>query len=351
VSYFRDNIDAMDAYVPGEQKAGRKIVKLNTNENPYPPSPEVLDVLRSLVCDTLRVYPDPNARHFLEAVSNTLEIPESMLLAGNGSDNLIMMIARAAAGPGRRIVTLDPTFPFYRTQCEVEGAELIEVPFEADYGFPLDGLLAAKGHVTFIANPNSPTGTIATPAQLEALAEGLLGVGLVVIDEAYADFAEFNALDLPGRFENVIILRTLSKGYSLAGLRLGYAVAAEPVIRQLWKAREIYTVSVIANHVGAEAIRDQTHMTANAEKIKASRQALKIQLESLGWTVVPSAANFLLAGPDDGQAEAVCNALKGRGIFVRYFKHPALADRMRITVGTDEQNAALVAALKEITGA
>ncbi|MBN1942606.1 MAG: histidinol-phosphate transaminase [Phycisphaerae bacterium] len=343
MSYFRDNIEAMAAYVPGEQPASReRVIKLNTNENPYPPSPAVARRLREFSFDALRVYPDPRAGVFVQAVSEVLGIPRDRIQAGNGSDNLLVMIARAAAGPGRRVAYPGPTFPFYETQALVEAAEIVEVPFEADYAFPLQDLLAARAAVTFVANPNSPTGTTASLEQLETLARGLQGVGLLVIDEAYVDFAEATAIELPARYENVVVLRTLSKGYSLAGLRLGFAVAQPGVLRELWKTKEIYNVSSLTEQLGAAAVRDQDSMRANAAKIRQSRAKLAADLQALGWSVWPSQANFILARPPRGNAREVYEALKAGGILVRYFQHTDLADKLRITIGTDEQNAELL---------
>lgn len=337
--YFRDNIEAMAAYVPGEQPANaRKVVKLNTNENPYPPSPAVTERLAKLQADVLRVYPDPRAGEFLRAVSETLAIPLEMLQAANGSDNLLVMIARAALQTGRTVAYPAPTFPFYETQARIAAARILEIPLGPDYAFPLERLVEAKANLTFVANPNSPTGTTAAVEQLETLAAALQGVGLLVIDEAYVDFAEASALELPSRYENVIVLRTLSKGYSLAGLRLGYAVAQPGVLRELWKTKEIYNVSTLAEQLGAAAIYDQDYKNATAENIKQSRAKLTRDLQSLDWTVWPSRANFLLARPADGEAMNVYETLKDDGIFVRYFQHPDLKDKLRITVGTDEQN-------------
>ena len=349
MSYFNTHLDAMAPYVPGEQPCGGvRVVKLNTNENPYPASPNVLDSLRTTLLDPLRVYPDPRAGEFLAAIADLHGLPREWILVGNGSDNLIMMIVRAAAGPGRRIAWPDPTFPFYHTQATLQAAEAVPVPSGADFAFPLDGLVDARAHVTFVANPNSPTGTSATNDQLRRLAESLLGDGLLVVDEAYVDFARTDALALARELPNVLVLRTLSKGYSLAGLRLGYAVARPELLEGLWKAKEIYNVGYLAEQLGVDAIHDQQHMRSNAENIRASRTGLANALTQRNWRVIDSEANFLLASPSDRQAENLYLALKERGILVRYFKHPRLADWLRITVGTPEQNDTLLGAIDDL---
>jgi histidinol-phosphate aminotransferase len=345
VTYFRDTIDALAPYVPGSQPAaGEQVIKLNTNEHPYPPSPRALEVLRSFDGGLLRLYPDPMASGFRRAAARLVGFDEDWILPGNGSDDLIMMICRAAAGGRRRIVYPVPTFTFYETQARIEAAGPTEVPFDDDYNLPIDALAAAEGAVTFVANPNSPSGTAATTAELAELAGRL--AGLLVIDEAYVDFADDSAVALARR-ENVIVLRTLSKGYSLAGLRLGYAVARPAVLEGLVKTKQIYNVGALAAAVGTAAVEDEAWHKANVAKVRASRARLAEGLEGLGWRVWPSQANFVLARPPGGEAEGVYEALKARGVLVRYFKRPRLEDKLRITVGTDEQNAALLAAVAE----
>jgi len=349
MSYFRKNIERMAGYVPGEQPAaGEKVVKLNTNENPYPPSPAALAALRGLDADALRRYPDPLARRFRAVVSEHLDVPANWIVAGNGSDDLLTMILRAFVGPGDVVACPVPTYVLYQTLTEIQDGRHVEVPYGEDYALPADALAAAEAAVTFVASPNSPSGTGCEIAQLDALAGRVPGV--LVVDEAYADFAEGNALDLVRRRRNVIVLRTLSKGYSLAGLRLGFGVADPSLLGGLWKVKDSYNVDAVAAAVGAAAFADQAHKTANAERVKASRAVLAAELEALGFRVWPSQANFLLARPPAGDAEGLYQALKAKGILVRYFKQPRLEDKLRITVGTDAQNAALVAGIGEVLG-
>lgn len=344
MNYMKPNIEAMDAYVPGEQMPGREVVKLNTNENPYPPTSAVIDAMRHELLGQLRVYPDPRAGRFCEAVGNLLGFEPDWVLAANGSDNLIVMIARAALGPGRRMAQPVPTFPYYDTQAQVEDAELINVPCDPEtFALDIDALQAADADVTFVANPNSPTGITASNDDLRRLAAGLRG--LLVIDEAYVDFAKDTAVSLTREFDNVIVLRTLSKGYSLAGLRLGYAVAQPAILRQLWKTKEIYNVTTLSQEIGLAAIRDQDHKNANAEKIKADRAKLAEALTQRGCRVWPSQTNFLMVAVPGGKAEPVGEALKARDVLVRYFKQPAVMnDKLRITVGSPEQNEKLLKA-------
>lgn len=346
MSYFRPAVDAMQGYVPGEQpKPGTKIIKLNTNENPYPPSPQAMAVLHNLDGEWLRRYPDPFAREFCNAVSEALGVPADWVIVGNGSDDVLNVLVRACAeGHDRKVVYPMPTYVLYRTLSEMQPAEVVEVPYPADFKLPIEELVAANGAITFIASPNSPSGHLVPLDDLRELARRVSGI--LAIDEAYVDFAEYSALPLVQEFDNVIVLRTLSKGYSLAGLRMGFGIANPNLLAGLFKVKDSYNIDAIATLVGAAAMRDQAYKNDCAEKVKASRSQLSVDLKNLGFTVLDSHGNFFLATPPSGSsAEALYLALKERGILVRYFKQPGLDDKLRITVGTDEQNQILIEAL------
>ena len=345
MSFFRAAIDTLHPYIPGRQPApGTRVIKLNTNENPYPPTPRALASLRQIDGEGLRRYPDPLGHEFRRAVGEVLSVDPTWVLAGNGSDDLLTMLVRASAGPGRAVVYPTPTYVLYRTLSEIQEAPVVEVPFDDSFALPTEAIQAAQGALTFVANPNSPSGTAASPDQLAALAESL--DGLLVIDEAYVAFADADALDLVRRRGNVVILRTLSKSHALAGLRLGFAIAQPPVIEGLVKVKDSYNVNAVAARVGAAAIRDTHHTHAVVERIKAGRTRLTADLRDLGCRVWPSQTNFLLVRPPDGDARRVYRQLEAIGILVRYFDEPALADTLRITVGTDEEQAALLAAMR-----
>ena len=347
MTYFRPNINAMSGYVPGEQPPpDAKVIKLNTNENPYPPSPAALKVLQELGGDLLRRYPDPMVGAFRREASQVLGVPADWILAGNGSDDLLTMIIRACSEPGRGVVYPMPTYVLYRTLAQIQGSEIREVSYPEDYSLPIEQLIEAQGAVTFVASPNSPSGTAVSVELLDKLAAQLSGV--LVIDEAYVDFAESDALELVKKYDNVIVLRTLSKGYSLAGLRLGFGVANPTLLEGLIKVKDSYNVDAVACAVGAAAIADQTHKTTNAQKIKASRTQMANDLKQLGFDVFPSQANFLLVRSPSGNGEYLYEMLKHQGILVRYFKQPRLEDKLRITVGTPEQNATLIKVLSEV---
>ncbi len=347
VSFFRATIDTLHPYVPGRQSApGTRVIKLNTNENPYPPSPQALDALRQLDADRLRRYPHPLGDELREAVAEVLAVDPAWVLPGNGSDDLLTMLVRAVAGPGRPVVYPTPTYVLYRTLAEIQDAPVVEVPYDDSFALPVEHLVAAHGALTFIANPNSPSGTATPTERLVALATAL--EGLLVIDEAYVAFADDDALTLVRRHPNVVILRTLSKSHALAGLRLGFAIAQPSVIAGLAKVKDSYNVSAVAARVGAAALRDVEHTRRVVERIKASRTRLAAALETMGCRVWPSQANFLLVRPPQGDAERVSRELAAHGILVRYFGETLLSDTLRITVGTDEEQTALLETLGTI---
>ncbi len=347
MSFFRAGIDTLRPYLPGRQPAeGTRVVKLNTNENPYPPSPRAVAALRQLEPDRLRRYPQPLADEFRAAVASHLDVDPAWVMAGNGSDELLTMLVRAAAGPGRPVVYPTPTYVLYRTLSDIQEAPVVAVPFDDTFALPLDRLVRARGALTFVANPNSPSGTRAPTAQLESLAAAL--DGLLVIDEAYAAFAEGNALELVSRHPNVVILRTLSKSHGLAGLRLGFAVAQPPVIAALAKVKDSYNVDAVAARVGAAAITDTEYTAETVRRITTARASLRVALEALDCRVWPSQANFLLMQPPDGDGARVYRALEARGILVRHFDEPGLSHTVRITIGTSGEMAALIDALRTI---
>ncbi|MEM9002651.1 MAG: histidinol-phosphate transaminase [Cyanobacteria bacterium P01_F01_bin.86] len=348
MSYFRPAVDAMTGYVPGEQpRPETPIIKLNTNENPYPPSPQVMAALRDLDSEYLRRYPDPFAKEFCRAISDALAVPNDWIIVGNGSDDLLNLLVRACAeGCDRTVVYPTPTYVLYQVLAAIQPATAVEIPYRDNFQLPTKQLLEANGAITFVASPNSPSGHIVPLADLRELAQGLSGI--LVIDEAYVDFAEFSALPLVQEFENVIVLRTLSKGYSLAGLRMGFGVAHPKLLTGLFKVKDSYNIDAIAIALGTAAMLDQAYKNTCADKVKVSRQKLTIDLKNLGFTVLESHGNFVLATPFEDKAESLYRGLKKRGILVRHFKQSGLENKLRISVGTEEQGQILIAALANL---
>ena len=341
-SLFRPTVETLDAYVPGEQPApGSDVVKLNTNENPYPPSPRAMAELQQVGEDELRRYPHPYAEVFRQAVADVLGTETGRVLVGNGSDDVLTMLMRAVTDAGRGVAYPVPTYVLYRTLAEIQGAPTFEVPYDDAFTLPIDALLDTRAPLTIVANPNSPSGTVASPDELSVLATRCAGV--LAVDEAYVEFAGSDALALTTRFDNVLVLRTLSKSHALAGLRLGYAIGAPRLIEGLAKVKDSYNVDAVAARVGAVALRDTGYTAETSERICATRERLAERLEAMGFRVWPSQANFLLVRPPDGEAAALYRYLKAAGVLVRYFETPTLDDKLRVTVGTDEQTARLLA--------
>ena len=346
MNYFRSAIASMQAYTPGEQpKPGTPVIKLNTNENPYPPSPKALEILRNLDSEWLRRYPDPYSRDFCQAVSKALNVPADWVIVTNGSDDMLNILIRACAeGKERKVVYPMPSYVLYRTLASLQAAEVVEINYPADFQLPIDELVAADGAVTLIATPNSPSGHIVPLDDLRTLANNVSGI--LAIDEAYVDFADYSALSLVREFDNVIVLRTMSKGYSLAGLRLGFGIANPNLISYLFKVKDSYNVDALAILVGTAAMQDQKYKNDCAEKVKRSRSKLAIDLKQIGFDVRNSQGNFLLVKPPNNKAADLYQSLKEQGILVRYFNSPGLDNKLRITVGTEEQNQKLLQRLK-----
>jgi histidinol-phosphate aminotransferase len=347
MSYLRKNIERLEAYMPGEQPPPEaKVIKLNTNENCYPPSPKVLRVLKSFQGELLRRYPDPMSKALCERAAKLYRVPADWVLAGNGSDEHLALIVRAYLEPGRKAAYPVPTYSLYRTLAQMQDAGLAEIPYDDDYHIPVERLIRSGAVVTFICSPNNPSATVAPVKDLAKLASRLKGI--LVVDEAYTDFADENAMSLVKKFRNVIVLRTVSKGYSLAGLRLGFAVAQPETLEGLIKIKDSYNVDAVTNRVGIAALSDQAWKDKNTRKVVKSRAKLAKNLDKLGFQIWPSQANFILARPLDGNAQFLYQALKKKGILVRYWNQPRLDDKIRITVGTEEENQALVSAIQAL---
>jgi histidinol-phosphate aminotransferase len=349
-NFVRPTIRSMDGYTPGEQPvAGDRVIKLNTNENPYPPSPKVLQAIAAIDADTLRRYPNPTADQFRDAAAKLLNVGADMIIAGNGSDDILTIATRTFVPPGGSIAFPEPTYSLYPVLAQLEEARSAVVSWENDFALPIDALVATKANAIYLANPNAPTGTFVAPAKVAELARRFDGP--VLIDEAYADFADENCLALVRDFPNIIISRTLSKAYSLAGLRFGYAVAQPQVIAEMMKVKDSYNTDAISIIAATAAIEDQQYAKSTWDRIRSERNRLSAELARLGWSVLPSRANFVLATVPTGRGSEAYLALKQRGILVRYFNLPGLTDKVRITVGKPDENNALLAAIKAISAA
>jgi histidinol-phosphate aminotransferase len=349
-SFVRPNIRTLSPYTPGEQPApAERVIKLNTNENPFPPSPKVLQAVQSVQPEMLRRYPDPTADSFRLAAAGVLNLSADMILAGNGSDDILSIATRTFLGPSDLLACPDPTYSLYPVLADIAQSRYLSVPWERDYDLPIDALLAARPRAIYFANPNAPTGTFVSPSRIEQLLDRF--DGLVLVDEAYVDFADENCIPLLPRRQNLVICRSLSKAYSLAGLRFGFALAHPSVIAEMMKVKDSYNCDAIAIVAAVAAIQDQDYARQTWQHIRAERRRLTDELTALGWTVLPSHANFILATVPGGNARAAYLGLKQQGILVRYFDRPHLRDKVRITVGATQENTALLAAIKRLSAA
>jgi histidinol-phosphate aminotransferase len=345
MSYFRENIEKMTGYEPGFQPTSPDVVKLNTNENPYPPSPKVIDVIKSINPDNLRRYPRPAADAFRNAAAKNLGFEPENIICTNGGDELLNMVIRAICDEKRPLAYPTPTYSLYKELAKIQNCPAIEIPFDKEFNLP-PKLAKADAALTIVCNPNAPSGSFISCQELRQLAQEIKGV--LLIDEAYVDFAESNCLELVKSCDNVIILRTLSKGYSLAGLRFGFGIANVKLIKELNKVKDSYNADAISIAAATAAIEDQEYHKANVHQIKLSRKLLTEKLIALGFEVPSSQTNFLFARPLKARAIDIYEKLKKRNIFVRYWAYPDIKDKMRITVGTAEENEKLINALEEI---
>lgn len=336
-------IAALAPYVPGRQPGGA-LVKLNANENPYPPSPRVLRAVAVATAEHVRLYPDALARELRATAARVYGVPPDWVIAGNGSDDVLTMIVRTFLDPGDAIAVVDPTYTLYETLAAMQGARAKVFPLTAQWALP-DAFFGAPARVTFLPNPNAQTGTLFSVEAVRRLCEEARGV--VVIDEAYAPFAGVSALPLVKQYEHLIVLRTLSKSHALAGLRVGFGVAQPHVIELLMKVKDSYNVNAISQAAGIAALEDDAYMQTRVAAIVQTRQCFVQALAERGWETVPSAANFVLAAPPApaATAEQLVAALEARGYLVRHFATPRLRRYIRFSMGTDEQMRGLLAAL------
>jgi len=336
MSYFRPEIEAMRGYVPGEQPPEGKLIKLNTNENPYPSSPAVARAVEEALKRGLGRYPDPVAEPFRQRAAEVLGVEPDWILCGNGSDEILTILTRAMVGQGELLRLPYPSYVLYKTLAQIQGARSEEVRFRSDWSLS-ERFAAASDELrlVFLASPNSPSGTVVAAEEVLELAERLPCP--LVVDEAYADFADANCLDLVAKSEKVLVLRSLSKSYALAGLRFGFVVAQPQMIRQLAKVKDSYNCDALSTAAATAAIGDQQWLKRNQAAIRATRRRLTAGMRKLGFATVDSQANFTWNPHPDQPAKLLFEQLKRQGILVRYMKYPDWGDGLRISVGTDEQ--------------
>ena len=345
MSYFRPNIERMQGYVPGEQPQGGKFIKLNTNENPYPPSPAVAPAIAAVLERGLSKYPDPMAQAFRRRAGEVLGVDPSWILCGNGSDDILTIVTRAFVGERQWLRLPYPSYILYKTLAELQGAEAEEIKFCKDWTLADDFATAGPElRLAFLPNPNSPSGTVIPPARVLEIADKLPCP--LLVDEAYGDFAETNCLDLVKQNEKILVSRSLSKSYGLAGLRFGFVIGQQHMIRELEKVKDSYNCDALAIAGATAAIDDQGWLAENRRKICATRARLTSGMRSLGFATVESQANFVWNPHPQLPVRPLYEKLKDARVLVRYMNYTGWGDGLRISVGTDEQVDACLELLK-----
>ncbi len=341
---IRPSVAGLTAYTPGEQPRVAGLVKLNTNENPYPPSPAVAQVLRDFAAESLRLYPDPMCNALRGRIAELAGCAREQVFVGNGSDEVLRLAMRAFTQPGGTVAAFEPTYSLYPVLAAADELKYRTVPLPEDFSWVMPPADLDAG-LFCLANPNAPTGVFYPLESIRAFCRAFAGV--VLIDEAYVDFAGGrDCLELAKTLPNVLVCRTLSKSYSLAGLRLGWAIGSPELIGALYKLKDSYNVDGLAQAVALAALGDVGWMQTNARRIVATRERVAAGLAERGFRVTPSAANFLWVLPPAGMPAADLFAqLREKKFLVRYFPGPRTGDFLRITVGSDEQMDALLAAI------
>ncbi len=343
----RPHITAMAGYAPGEQPQTGGFIKLNTNENPYPPSPRVMAALREAVSERLRLYPDPVASEFCKVAALLHGVEPEMVMAGNGSDDLLTILTRTFVGPGDIAAFPSPSYLLYSTLVALEDGKPQFVPYSSDWKLAPTALEIPGLALFYLANPDSPSGTAMTREQIAELATALDCP--LVVDEAYADFADpgCHAIPLVKDHPNVIVTRSFSKGYSLAGMRLGYLIAQAETVSQLIKVKDSYNCNTLSQVAGIAGLRDQAYLAETRSRILATRSRLTRRLRAMGYTVPDSQSNFVWAtGGRD--ARDTFSRLKDQKILVRLMSYPGFPNGLRISIGTDAEIDRLLAALEQM---
>lgn len=346
MSFFRQQIEQMTGYVPGEQPRGDKFIKLNTNENPYQCSPKVKAAIGRVVQQGLQKYPDPLATSFCIRAGEVLGADPDWILCGNGSDDILTIATRACVGEGDIVRFANPSYVLYKTLAEIQGAESDIVNYQPDWSLGEDFVRPSEQlKLVYLANPNSPSGTMIPPERVAELASALPCP--LLVDEAYVDFADTNCLSLVNDHENVLVSRSLSKSYALAGLRFGFVVGQPAMIEQLRKVKDSYNCDALSIAAATTAIDDQDWLATNRAAILATRSRLHDAMQSFGFDCTRSQANFVWCTHTSMELEPVYGQLKEDGVLVRYMNYPDWGEGLRISVGTDDQVDAFLALLKQ----
>ena len=345
--FLNEQYRGLNAYTPGEQPRGMQYIKLNTNESPYPPAPSVVEAMNGEQVELLRLYSDPTARELKEKLAELYAVKPENVFVSNGSDEVLNFAFMAFGGQG--VVFPEISYGFYEVYADLYRLDYEKIPLEPDFSLNYENY-CGKNRMVVIANPNAPTGMSIPVSQIEKILQTNPD-SLVLIDEAYVDFGGESALKLVGKYDNLLVTRTFSKSRCLAGGRLGYAFASPAIIEDLEKIKystNPYNVNRLTLLLGAASVDAEAYYREKCEEIIETRAWTKKQLEKLGFTVLPSDANFLFAKTPHMDGGQLYETLKTRGILVRHFTNPKISQYNRITIGTREQMETLINTLKEV---
>ncbi len=349
MSNWEKNVRKVVPYVPGEQPKETGVIKLNTNENPYPPSPSVQKVLDGFDISRMRLYPTPDAEVLVNAIAKRYNVKPSQVFVGVGSDDVISMAFLTFFNSDKPIFFPDITYSFYDVWADVYKIPYETKPLKSDFTINPDDYKAENGGIIF-PNPNAPTGVLESLDMIEEILKANPD-SVVMIDEAYVDFGGESCLPLVEKYENLLVIQTYSKSRSMAGMRIGYAIGSEKLIKFMNDVKfsiNSYTMNTVTQLCGAAAIEDEEYFQSTVNKIIATRERSKEKLAELGFTFTDSKSNFIFAKPNGKSAKFIFDELKKRKIYVRYWNKPVICDYLRITVGTDEEMDALFNVLEEI---
>lgn len=347
--YWSRIVHELTPYVPGEQPRLENLVKLNTNENPYGPSPRAIEAISKALGDGLRLYPDPGSERLRQAIAGHYNLSSNQVFVGNGSDEVLAHTFHGLLKHDKPLLFPDITYSFYPVYCGLYEINYQQIPLTEDFSINVDDYQIDNGGIIF-PNPNAPTGRLMPLSEIERLLQ-FNRDSVVVVDEAYIDFGGDSAVSLIKSYPNLLVTQTTSKSRSLAGLRVGYALGNEELVEALVRVKDSfnsYPLDRLASAGATAAFEDNDYFRQTCEKVIKSREFVVAELERLGFYVIPSAANFIFARPSADSAQALADALRERGIIVRYFNKPRINDFLRITIGNEEQNQALIEALKAI---
>jgi len=340
---------ALAPYTPGEQPTDTQYIKLNTNESPFPPSPKVMEVLSAAEIEKLNLYSDPTCGVLNRALAKRCGVGVENVISGNGSDEILSFAFRAFCGEGRPVAYADITYGFYKVWAAFYGLQSTVVPLREDFSLSVEDYMAVPGTL-FIANPNAPTGMALPALEIRRLLEADRN-RIVVVDEAYVDFGAESCVPLTKEYDNLLVVQTMSKSRSLAGGRVGFAIGSADLIADLNRVKysfNPYNINRLSLLAGAAAVEDEAYFQSCTAAVRVNREWTAQQLTAMGFTVLPSCANFLFAKWDRISGGELYRALKERGILVRWFDADRIRDFVRITVGSKEQMEALVETLKQL---